>query len=79
MMEQSFWNNHVGTVMVEQSWWNSDGGTVVLDRVAKKVILTGYHLGKLKLTLASPNIISTSPENVLMSRLISQFFCNLNS
>ena len=27
----------------------------------------------------SPNIISTSPKNVLMSRLISQFFCNLNS
>ena len=25
------------------------------------------------------NIISTSPKNVLMSRLISQFFCNLNS
>ena len=33
----------------------------------------------LKLTFASPNIISTSPKNVLMSTLISQFFCNLNS
>ena len=31
------------------------------------------------LTFTSPNIISTSPQNVLMSRLISQFFCNLNS
>ena len=27
----------------------------------------------------SPNIISTSPKNVLMSRLISKFFGNLNS
>ena len=46
---------------------------------AKKVILTACHSGKLKLTFTSPNIISTSPKNVLMSRLISQFFCNLNS
>ena len=37
------------------------------------------HLGRLKLTFTGPNIISTSPKNVLMSRLISQFFCNLNS
>ena len=27
----------------------------------------------------SQNIISTSPKNVLMSRWITQFFCNLNS
>ena len=46
---------------------------------AKKVIFTPFHSGKLKLTFTSPNIISTSPKNVLMSRLISQFFCNLNS
>ena len=46
---------------------------------AKKVIFTACHSGKLKQTSSSPNIISTSPENVLMSRLISQFFCNLNS
>ena len=46
---------------------------------AKKVIFTACHLGKLKLTFSIPNIISTSPKNVLMSRLISQFFCNLNS
>ena len=46
---------------------------------AKKVIFTVCHSGKLKLTSASPNIISTSPKNVLISRLISQFFCNLNS
>ena len=46
---------------------------------AKKVIFTAFHSGKLKLTFTSPNIISTSPKNVLMSRLISQFFCNLNS
>ena len=30
-------------------------------------------------TFTSPIIISTSPKNVLMSRLTSQFFCNLNS
>ena len=48
-------------------------------RGAKKVIFTACHSGKLKLTFTSPNIISTSPKNVLMSKLISQFFCNLNS
>ena len=46
---------------------------------AKKVIFTACHSGKLKLTFTSPNIISTSPKNVLMSRLIWQYFCNLNS
>ena len=46
---------------------------------AKKVTFTACHSGKLKLTFTSPGIISTSPKNVLMSRLISQFFCNLNS
>ena len=46
---------------------------------ARKVIFTACHSGKLKLTFTSPNIISTSPKNVLMSRLISKFFCNLNS
>ena len=47
---------------------------------AKKVIFTACHSGKLKLTLfTSPNIISASPKNVLMSRLISHFFCNLYS
>ena len=46
---------------------------------AKKVTFTACHSGKLKLTFSSPNIISTSPRNVLMSRLISQSFCNLNS
>ena len=45
----------------------------------KKVIFTACHSGKLKLTFTSPNIISTSPKNVLMSRLISQFSCILNS
>ena len=46
---------------------------------AKKVIFTACHSGKLKLKFTSPNNISTSPKNVLMSRLISQFFCSLNS
>ena len=43
------------------------------------VHLTACHSGKLKLTFTSPNVISTSPQNALISRLISQFFCNLNS
>ena len=46
---------------------------------AKKVTFTACHSGKLKLTFTSPNIVSTSPKNVLMSRLISQFLCNLDS
>ena len=36
---------------------------------AKKVIFTACHFGKLKLTFTSPNIMSTSPKNVLMSRI----------
>ena len=51
----------------------------VAGQCAKKVIFTVCHSGKLKLTLTCPNIISTSCKNFLMSRLISQFFCNLNS
>ena len=43
---------------------------------AKEVTFTACLSGKLKLTFTSPNIISTSSKNVLMSRLISQFFCN---
>ena len=46
---------------------------------AKKFIFTVCHSGKLKLAFTSPDVISTSPKNVLMSRLISQFFCKLNS
>ena len=46
---------------------------------AKKVIFTACHSGKLKPTFTSPNIISTSPKNVLMSRWFLQFFCNLIS
>ena len=46
---------------------------------AKKVIFIACHSGKLKLTFTSPNIILTSPKNVVTSRLISRFFCNLNS
>ena len=52
---------------------------ISLTQSAKKVIFTACHSGKLKLIFANPNIISNSPQNVLMSMLISQFFCNLNS
>ena len=51
----------------------------IVDQRATKVIFTACHSGKLKLTFTRPNIISTSPKNISMSRLISQFFCNLNS
>ena len=46
---------------------------------AKKETFPACHSGKLKLIFTSPDIILTSLKNVLMSRLISQFFCNLNS
>ena len=36
---------------------------------AKKVIFKACHSGKLKLAYTSPNVISTSPKNVLMSRI----------
>ena len=52
---------------------------ISLTEGAKKVIFTACHSGKPKLTFTSPNIISNSAQNVLMSILISQFFCNLNS
>ena len=39
---------------------------------------TACHSAKLNLTFTSPNIISTNPKNIFMSRLMSQFFCNLN-
>ena len=36
---------------------------------AKKVIFRACHSGKLKLACTSPNVISTSPKNILMSRI----------
>ena len=36
---------------------------------AKKIIFTACHLGKLKLAFTSPDFISTSPKNVLTSRI----------
>ena len=36
---------------------------------AKKIIFTACHSGKLKLAFTSPDIISTSPKNVLTSRI----------
>ena len=45
----------------------------ILDKIivqgAKKIIFTACHLGKLKLALTSPNIISTSPQSFLTSRI----------
>ena len=36
---------------------------------AKKIIFTACHSGKLKLALTSPDVISTSPQNLLTSRI----------
>ena len=36
---------------------------------AKKVIFTACHSGKLKLVFNSPDVISTSPKNVLTNRI----------
>ena len=52
---------------------------VAIVRVQRKSLLQPAIRGKLKLIFTSPNIIPTSPKNVLMSRLISQFLCNLDS
>ena len=40
-----------------------------LNQGAKKVIFKICHSGKLKLEYTSPNVISTSPQNILMSRI----------
>ena len=36
---------------------------------AKKIIFTACHLGKLKLAFTSPDVILTSPKNLLTSRI----------
>ena len=36
---------------------------------AKKIIFTACHLGKLNLAYTSPDVISTSPKNVLTSKI----------
>ena len=36
---------------------------------ARKVIFKACHSGKLNLEYTSPNVISTSPKNILMSRI----------
>ena len=58
---------------------NKDGKIFRITGCKESHFYSTCHLGKLKLTFTSPNIISTCPKNVLMSRLISQSFCNLNS
>ena len=69
---------YLSEVQVASSFFGTGGG-IFAHQGANKVNFTARHLGKLKLTFTSPNIISTSLKNVLMSKLISQFFCNLNS
>ena len=45
------------------------GSGLGLGQGAKKVIFKACHLGKLKLAYTSRNVISTSPKNILMSRI----------
>ena len=45
---------------------------------AKKIIFTACHSGKLQLVLTSPNVISTSPKNLLSSRIDFTVLCYLN-
>ena len=40
-----------------------------LTQGAKKVVFKACHSGKLKLACTSPNVISTSPKKILMSRI----------
>ena len=42
---------------------------VVCSQVAKKIIFTACHSGKLELAFTSPDVISTSPKNFLTSRI----------
>jgi len=42
---------------------------VLRSQGAKKIIFTACHSGKLKLAFTSPDVISTSPKNVLMNRI----------
>ena len=42
---------------------------VIILQGAKKIIFTACHSGKLKLEFTSPDIISTSPKGLLMSRI----------
>ena len=46
-----------------------EGGGLGLGLGVKKVIFKAWHSGKLKLAYTNPNIVSTSPKNVLMSRI----------
>ena len=46
---------------------------------AKKIIFTACHLGKLKLTFTSPDVIQLAPKTFWLAELISQFFCYSNS
>ena len=45
----------------------------------KESLFKACHSGKLKLAYTSPNVISTSPKNILMSRINFTVLCNLNS
>ena len=62
----SNWSDQVGdlwqqTSLLTYCFWYHQG--------AKKIIFTACHLGKLKLAFTSPDVISTSPQNFLTSRI----------
>ena len=48
---------------------HDEHGKNVTIQGAKKIIFTACHLGKLKLSFISPDVISTSPKSFLMSRI----------
>ena len=66
-----FYDSQVKTVLIAQLVEHCNTEAM---QGAKKIIFTACHSGKLKLAFTSPDIISTSP-----NQLISQFFCNSNS
>ena len=44
-------------------------GIALRQQGANKIIFTACHLGKLRLAFTSPDVISTSPQNFLTSRI----------
>ena len=49
--------------------WEGPSLSPALTQGAKKVVFKACHSGKLKLACTSPNVISTSPKKILMSRI----------
>ena len=61
-----FWTTKFNILLKVKDKWI---GKFLSYQGAKKVIFRACHSGKLKLAYTSANVISTSPQNVLMSRI----------